>query len=91
MADIILTCLGCRTNFIWSEGEQQYFEDRGLKEPKHCKPCRYKRRVAQGNPTPPSYPIICHDCGVETTVNFEPLEGRPVYCRKCYHQRKVAS
>ena len=31
-----------------------------------------------------SYPAICAACGAETTVPFEPRDGRPVYCRECY-------
>ena len=30
-----------------------------------------------------SHKVICADCKKETTVPFEPKEGRPVYCRDC--------
>ncbi|MGD0780942.1 MAG: CxxC-x17-CxxC domain-containing protein [Dehalococcoidales bacterium] len=33
------------------------------------------------------FPAVCSDCGKETTVPFEPRNGRPVYCSDCY--RKV--
>jgi CxxC-x17-CxxC domain-containing protein len=33
----------------------------------------------------------CHNCGRETTVPFKPTQGRPVYCRECYQQRRTAS
>jgi CxxC-x17-CxxC domain-containing protein len=33
------------------------------------------------------FATTCSDCGKETTVPFEPRQGRPVYCSDCY--RKV--
>jgi CxxC-x17-CxxC domain-containing protein len=34
------------------------------------------------------YTVTCADCGAETTVPFEPREGRPVYCRDCYAKQR---
>jgi CxxC-x17-CxxC domain-containing protein len=34
------------------------------------------------------YSVTCAGCGVETTVPFEPREGRPVYCRDCYAKQR---
>ncbi len=31
-----------------------------------------------------SFEAVCASCGVQTTVPFKPVEGRPVYCRECY-------
>jgi CxxC-x17-CxxC domain-containing protein len=33
---------------------------------------------------------ICSQCGKETTVPFKPTQGRPVYCRECFQQRRAA-
>ena len=30
----------------------------------------------------------CSDCGKETEVPFEPVEGRPVYCRDCFMKHR---
>ena len=32
----------------------------------------------------------CSACGKETTVPFRPTQGRPVFCRECFQQRKFA-
>ena len=32
----------------------------------------------------------CSSCGKETTVPFRPTQGRPVFCRECFQQRKFA-
>lgn len=30
----------------------------------------------------------CSECGAECEVPFKPTEGKPVYCRDCYQERK---
>jgi len=30
----------------------------------------------------------CSQCGKETTVPFRPTQGRPVFCRECFQQRR---
>ncbi|MFQ5663557.1 MAG: CxxC-x17-CxxC domain-containing protein, partial [Terriglobia bacterium] len=74
--------------------EQMFFADKGFKhEPKRCKPCKAKRNQNQGGSS--HYQrvetvISCSQCGRETTVPFKPTQGRPVYCRDCYQQRRTA-
>ncbi|MFQ5997797.1 MAG: CxxC-x17-CxxC domain-containing protein [Candidatus Bathyarchaeia archaeon] len=34
------------------------------------------------------YPAVCADCGKETTVPFQPTQGRPVYCRDCFQKHR---
>jgi len=31
----------------------------------------------------------CSQCGKETTVPFRPTQGRPVFCRECFQQRRT--
>lgn len=33
------------------------------------------------------YPAVCSSCGVETTVPFEPISGKPVQCRSCFQPK----
>ena len=30
------------------------------------------------------FPATCAGCGVQTTVPFKPMNGRPVHCRPCF-------
>ena len=30
----------------------------------------------------------CAECGEECEVPFKPTEGRPVYCRECFRNKK---
>jgi CxxC-x17-CxxC domain-containing protein len=48
-----LQCLDCKNEFIFTAGEQEFYERKGFKEiPKRCKPCRdarKSRRSSDGN------------------------------------------
>ena len=53
--DKTLICADCGQEFIYTVGEQIFFSDKGLAEPKRCKPCRMLRKrsivniVREGN------------------------------------------
>jgi len=92
-ADKTLVCGDCGREFIFTAGEQEFYASRGLmNEPKRCPDCRSMRKKERGGNYGErrSYPAVCANCGVETTVPFEPTEGRPVYCRDCYSKMKEA-
>jgi hypothetical protein len=42
--DRTLTCADCGEDFIFTVGEQVFFWDKGLSEPKRCKQCRMIRK-----------------------------------------------
>lgn len=46
MADITLTCResSCRQDFVFTEGEQAFFEQRQFTPPTRCKACRQRRK-----------------------------------------------
>ena len=48
MEDRTLTCADCNQPFTFSAGEQQFFQERGMSEPKRCKPCRQARKAERG-------------------------------------------
>ena len=90
--DRFLKCTDCGTEFVFTAGEQAFYADKGFRnEPKRCKACKSKRAEnpghgsgAQRSETKTS----CSQCGKETTVPFKPTQGRPVYCRECFQQRR---
>ncbi len=91
--DKSLVCVDCQQPFIWSAGEQLFYHDRNFKnEPKRCKECKAKRsaRMGRGARERVETTTVCSQCGRETTVPFRPTQGRPVYCKECFEQRKVA-
>jgi len=92
--DRVLKCVECGAEFVFTAGEQMFFADKGFKnEPKRCKACKSKR--AQGTSSGTYQRVetktICSQCGKETTVPFRPTQGRPVYCRECFQQRRSLS
>ena len=44
MSSIIQKCKGCGKEFELSSGEIEFFNSRGLSQPKRCKKCRAKKR-----------------------------------------------
>ena len=93
--DKVLKCSECNQEFVFTAGEQMFFADKGFKnEPKRCKDCKAKRSQnpgqGQGNNIQRSETkTTCSQCGKETTVPFRPTQGRPVYCRECFQQRRA--
>jgi CxxC-x17-CxxC domain-containing protein len=93
--DKVLKCIDCGADFVFTAGEQLFFHDKQFKnEPKRCKPCKAKRASTLGTTTPGNYPKVetrtnCSECGKETTVPFKPTQGRPVFCRECFQQRRT--
>lgn len=51
MADNNLMCRDCNTSFIFTDGEQKFYAEKGLAPPKRCKGCRQVRK-AQAAPPP---------------------------------------
>ncbi len=100
--DRILTCVDCGGEFIFTAGEQLFFQDKQFKnDPKRCKPCKSRRAHGAQAPAPGSGPAAagisrtetrteCSECGVSTTVPFKPTQGRPVLCRQCFKSKASA-
>jgi CxxC-x17-CxxC domain-containing protein len=103
--DKTLKCVDCGADFVFTAGEQLFFHDKHFKnEPKRCKGCKTKRmaQIGRGNggeaqpQSSGNYQKVetrttCSGCGKETTVPFKPTQGRPVFCRECFQQRRAAA
>ena len=98
--DKVLKCIDCGADFIFTAGEQLFFHDKQFKnEPKRCKACKTKRvsvlgatpRVQGQGFAKVETRTVCSQCGKETTVPFRPTQGRPVFCRECFQQRRQAA
>jgi CxxC-x17-CxxC domain-containing protein len=98
--DKVLKCIDCGADFLFTAGEQLFFHDKQFKnEPKRCKACKTKRVSVLGatqSERGSGFPkvetrTVCSQCGKETTVPFRPTQGRPVFCRECFQQRRQAA
>ena len=93
LEDKTLVCRDCGQEFTFTTGEQEFYLSHGLQnEPSRCPECRAARRRERrgggyGQPRE-MHTVVCADCGAETTVPFEPREGRPVYCKECYAKHR---
>jgi CxxC-x17-CxxC domain-containing protein len=90
--DRVLKCTDCGSEFVFTAGEQAFYADKGFRnEPKRCKPCKARRADNPGHGSGfqrSETKTSCSQCGKETTVPFKPTQGRPVYCRECFQQRR---
>ena len=87
LADKTLTCSDGGTPFTFTAGEQEFFASRGFtNEPKRCTTRRASRRSQRGDASTPRecFSATCAECGIETTVPFQPTGIRPVYCQDCF-------
>src|SRR6476646_6545844 len=98
--DKVLKCVDCGADFVFTAGEQLFFHDKQFKnEPNRCKAYKTKRDSVLGaiphkkakNFAKVETRTVCSQCGKETTVPFRPTQGRPVFCRECFQQRRQAA
>jgi CxxC-x17-CxxC domain-containing protein len=85
--DKVLVCRDCNREFVFSAGEQEFYQSRGLQhEPRRCPDCRNSRRQQDGASRPGRvmHDVICSNCGKLTQVPFVPTGSRPVYCQDCF-------
>lgn len=95
--DKTLKCRECGSDFTFTAGEQEFYQQKGLmNQPGRCPSCRSARRAASGGMGGRSerapremHTVICDECGTETQVPFLPKNDRPVYCSSCYEKKKV--
>jgi CxxC-x17-CxxC domain-containing protein len=93
-ADKTLVCRECGQEFIFTAGEQEFYQQKGLlNEPGRCPACRANRRAAmsgRGDRGPREmHKITCAECGNEAEVPFLPRNDKPVYCSACYDRMRV--
>lgn len=91
--DQTLVCRDCGAQFVFTAGEQDFYAQKGFDHPPaRCPECRAKRRGSgqAASSSRPAFPVVCSECGKETTVPFEPRTDRPVYCQTCFakHRRR---
>lgn len=84
--DKTLVCKECGKEFIFTAGEQAFYEERGFQnQPQRCKSCRDARKNAT-RPARQMFTATCSRCGGEAQLPFEPKSDRPVYCSSCFAQ-----
>ena len=49
MADKTITCRDCGTNFTFTEGEQDFYSQKGYSEPSRCPDCRAAKKASRND------------------------------------------
>ncbi len=93
--DRTLTCQQCGQSFTFSVDDQSYHATKGFtNEPKRCDSCRQARRNERnggyGQSPREMHPVVCAECGKDTTVPFQPRGDRPVYCSDCFSKQRTS-
>jgi len=100
--DKTLTCRDCSNPFTFTEGEQEFFAQKGFtNEPSRCPECRAanKSRRNGGGTAYASdrgyerapremFEAVCTQCGGIAKVPFQPRGDKPVYCSACFEQQR---
>jgi CxxC-x17-CxxC domain-containing protein len=92
----MLNCVDCGRQFVFSSGEQQFYEQKGFQnKPNRCPDCRQARKAMRSSG--PSgggagrqremFTATCSNCGGVAEVPFSPRGDKPVYCRDCFQSR----
>lgn len=96
--DEMLTCIDCGRQFVFSAGEQRFYEQKGFQnKPNRCPDCRQARKAmraqGQGAAAAPRqremFTATCSNCGNVAEVPFNPRGDKPVYCRECFASRNT--
>ena len=72
MQDQDLNCRDCSKPFVWTAGEQEFYQQKGFTNPpSRCPDCR-RARKQQVRSNRQMYPVKCAKCGKDDQVPFEP-------------------
>ncbi len=100
--DEMLNCVDCGRQFVFSSGEQKFYEQKGFQnKPNRCPDCRSARKATRGGggggdrsggggagaPRREMFQATCSSCGGVAEVPFNPRGDKPVYCRDCFSSR----
>jgi len=99
--DQLITCVDCGSQFTFTAGEQEFYEQKGFQnKPSRCPDCRQARkasRMGAGGGGGRSYggqremfKATCSSCGGVAEVPFQPRGDKPVYCRDCFQRQRSA-
>lgn len=86
--DITLTCRDCGNEFVFTEGEQKFYAEKGLQnKPTRCSTCRQARKQSQGGANTGSS-SGGRDRGSRPQNNADRVQ-HPVQCASCGKETTV--
>lgn len=86
--DKTLICKNCQAEFIWTSGEQKFFEEKGLQNiPLRCTDCRKLHKKGK-KPGGRAVEVKCEICGKTGQIGFPVLPEEKIYCQECFSKAK---
>ena len=86
--DKVLICKDCGAEFIFTAGEQQFYQEKGFEnQPQRCKDCRNSRKNQRSSERE-MHETTCAECGGIARVPFVPKNDRPIYCSACLQAKR---
>jgi len=87
--DKSLKCKECGKEFIWTVGEQEFFNQKGFtNKPTRCKDCRKLNRQKVETEY---FKITCSSCGNIGEALFKPNNpDAKIFCRNCFEEKVLA-
>lgn len=89
-----ITCRDCAKDFVWTAGEQQFFQEKGFdRAPIRCLDCRKKKKQMHQKTNTPSeiqrfFQVKCKKCGKTSEVPFEPQSPNDLVCSDCFYAER---
>jgi CxxC-x17-CxxC domain-containing protein len=85
--DKTLNCRDCNKEFVWTAGEQSFYQEKGFQNPPaRCPDCRAARKANRSSGQ--QYEITCAECGKTDTVPFQPRNPSTVLCSECFKAKR---
>jgi CxxC-x17-CxxC domain-containing protein len=87
-----LTCKDCNKEFVWTTGEQKFYQEKGFENaPVRCPDCRKARKQQKfSGSAQEMHEIICKECGQKGEVPFKPKDPSSVLCAECFKKQRQA-
>ena len=80
-------CVSCGVMFVFSAGEQQFFQEKGfINAPKHCKLCKAKKEGAKGG-VESKRTSLAQSAGA-TQPSRSNRRKANLYCAECVSQNR---
>ena len=94
--DLNLTCKDCGQPFVFTAGEQKFYQEKGFaNQPTRCPNCRQAKKATfngggGGRSAGPRqmFDVTCAKCQKATQVPFQPRGDKPVYCSDCFKEMR---
>ncbi len=67
----VIECVECGRAFVWSYGEQRFYRERGLDQPKRCEVCRERRKSQRRSETPDWHAMAAEMSDLPQEVNVK--------------------